>query len=174
MSSGWIDTLIGGGLAITGGFVSSWWQTKLTADREARQLAKAIKGELTGILEIAKVRQYEKGIEAALNHVRATSQPFIFSVTVRGDYTAVYRENAGRLGLLKGELPATISVVYTKIFSILEDFHLLTEIQGKPDRHHEMDLGRCLEMYEELLELLRQTLAQGQAVIDEIGVLYPK
>lgn len=174
MDTSWINTLLGGALAVAGGVASSWYQAKVARDGEARQLAKSIKGELSAIVEIADKRAYITGIEQAIQHIERTRIPYIMSVAVKRDYTIVYTQNAAKIGVLPGELPTQVAVVYTKLSAVLEDFALLYEVGNDPGRLGRYSADDCLALYRELLPLMTDTLAQARSVVSEIDAHYPR
>jgi hypothetical protein len=173
MSNELISTALGGFLAVGGGLVSTWFHARVARDAESRQLAMALKGEISAIVEIATARDYAKALEAAIRYIEEKNEPFIIGVSVRREYDVVYRQNASRIGLLKGDLPTRVAVVYTKVSAILEDFVLLYEARHDPARQQDFDVGYCLEIYRELHALIVSTLDQARDVICRIDRAYP-
>ena len=174
MDSGWQNTLLGGVLAVAGGFASAWFQAKVTRGNEARQLAMSFKGELSAIVDIAEARQYEAGLVNAIRLVEETGLPIIVAVPVKREYTIVYTQNASKIGLLKGDLPTKIATVYTKLSAILEDFAFLNEVNNAPERRNGWGPASCLEMYRELLPLMQDTLGLARSIISDIDETYPR
>lgn len=132
----------------------------------------SIKGELSGLVQIATQRDYVRGIQGALEFVELTDTPYILGVSVRRDYMVVYTQNASRIGLLRGDLPTKVAVVYTKLSAIIEDFNLLFEVRVDASRREEFTAAHCIEFYRELQALIVGTLAEAREVIREIDAAY--
>jgi hypothetical protein len=115
-------------------FAGAWLATKVSKDNDrkhdARQLAKSFKGELSAILHILQLRDYQKGIRATAARCIDSKEVLVFSVVARQEYLAVYKANASKLGSLPEPLPETIAIIYTQASAMLEDFATLAEINA--------------------------------------------
>ena len=103
-----IQTLIGGGLSLLGGFLSPLLIDSFRNKREATNLALAFAGEMTAVLRVVETRRYTEDIKTCIAQMEKTHEPIYYSVTIRQDYLRVYKQNVRRIGLLKAPLPENI------------------------------------------------------------------
>jgi hypothetical protein len=150
-----IGTLLGGLLALLGGFLSPLWHERRRRKSEARNLALAFAGEITALREIAERRGYVADIQRLIEYIRSTGQPAFIYVLVRKEYFNVYKENVSHIGLLEPPLPRLIATFYTQANSILEDLETLHDQSSNQELLPLEDLLRC---YEQLLQLLEDSL----------------
>lgn len=165
---------------ITGAFsfAGAWLATKVSKDGErkhdARQLAKTFKGELSGIVRILELKDYQTGIRATAAACRAQNQVFIFYVVARQEYFAIYKANAGSIGRLPEPLPEQIAIFYTQASSLLEDFEALAEMNaGNKSRDILGTPMQAATRFEELANNIDALIARAKTTIVEIDGFYP-
>ena len=94
-------------------------------------LAKAFYGEISAILEIAKLRKYVETFDDIIQTIERTGELVPVELPVRRNYFNVYEQNVGQIGILEGELPVLIAKFYTMGNAILEDVNRLSESSGE-------------------------------------------
>ncbi len=112
-----LAAVIGGALAIVGGFFGHVWQTR----KERKSVAGAFAGEIRAILGIIRKRRYMEGIEALIAAMKADNVPRPFHLDVRQFYFTVFEANAGKLGLLPSNCASDVATFYVITKSLLED-----------------------------------------------------
>lgn len=166
--------LVGGTVSFIGAAGITTWTQYSTQKREARQLAKAFKGELSAILSILNLRNYQEGLRNSAERCIADQKVHVYSVSAREEYRTIYKENAGKLGCLPGTLPEQIAIFYTQSASLLEDFRSSVEISdgtrnisllGSPDQ--------AAQRYIRLAKYIDDLKSKAQTAIDEIDRRYP-
>jgi len=84
-----IGILVGGFLAIAGGIAGSVVPIVLQNRRERRALAYSLAGEISSLIEVAEQRKYEQSIEAIIQNVKTTKQPWFVTVRIEQHYFTV-------------------------------------------------------------------------------------
>lgn len=166
-------TLLGGSLSLTGSLGATWWAKYLEKKNGARQLAKAIKGELSAIVHIVTLRGYSAALRNYAQHIQATNQPILFSVQIKEEYCRVYKSNADKIGTLSGNLPTDIAIVYTQVSSVLEDFSILNNWMENPDSTADKNPDSLVRRYVTMADLMDDTLERAAKIVSEIDNLYP-
>jgi hypothetical protein len=159
-------------------FAGAWLATKVSKDgerkHEARQLAKTFKGELSGIIHILELRDYQTLIKATAAACRTRNEVLIFSVVARQEYFAIYKANAGSIGKLQEPLPEQVAIFYTQAASLLEDFTALAEMRaGTKSRDILGSPMDAAARYEELADGIDALISRGKAAIVMIDGAYP-
>ena len=137
-----IAVIIGGLIAITGGFLSTMLLERQRARRDSRNLALAFSGEITAVLKSIKERNYEERFTQVINQIEETGMPFYMPFRVRFKYDRVYEANVSRIGLLELPLPEEIPLFYTCLTSILEDLVSLGD-----GTYSQLELALLLRIY---------------------------
>jgi hypothetical protein len=165
---------------ITGAFsfAGAWLATKVSKEGErkhdARQLARSFKGELSSIVHILELRNYQAGIRATAARCRTENQVFVFAVAARQEYFAIYKANSAKIGSLLEPLPEQLAIFYTQAASLLEDFASLAEIRtgtksvdllGTPEQ--------AASQFEALAQNIDDLIARAKRAIAEIDHSYP-
>jgi hypothetical protein len=162
-----IGVLIGGIIAIIGGFISNLW-FEWRRDRQLRKsLALAFQGEIIALLEIVTKRRYIDGLKDMLQYIEKSDEPAIYHFTARREYFSVYKANVGKIGMLCPPLSNLVARFYTQANAILEDI----------EQYEKTDLSIVnpkvlAESYRELLALFEDTLSVGKQVIKEVSNQY--
>ena len=117
-----LQTLLGGGLAISGGLIGTAYTQWLQRKAERENLASAFHGEISALLSIIEKRGYMSSIEEDIEFIEKTGQAQFSHFRVTKSYFSVYEQNVGKIGILSAPLPEKIVLFYTFIFAILEDF----------------------------------------------------
>ncbi len=106
------------------------------ADRkhEARQLAKTFKGEISALIHVLSLKDYQSELRKAATKNREDNALFVYAVSVKQEYRSIYKANASKLGCLAEPLPEKIATVYTLVSAMLEEFESLCDMLygGKP------------------------------------------
>jgi hypothetical protein len=164
-----LAVVIGGTLAIAGGYASTRLMEKHRLDQESRSLALAFKGEISALLLHMERRDYAGRFREVIGQIEATQQPFFMPFRIRFAYDSVYQENVARIGLLKGKLPELVPHFYTQLHSIMDDLISLGD-----RTYADLDLETLLRIYEDLARVLNETTSIGRAIILEVDRQYPK
>jgi hypothetical protein len=168
MISSLLAVIVGGFLAITGGYASTRLMEKHRLEQESRSLALAFKGEIKALLLHIARRDYAGRFQQVIAQIEATQQPFFMPFRIRFAYDSVYQENVARIGLLKGQLPELVPHFYTQLHSIMDDLVSLGD-----RTYGELDLATLLRIYKDLERVLNETTSIGQAIIVEVDHQYP-
>ena len=163
-----IQTLIGGGLSLLGGFLSPILTDSFRNKREATNLALAFAGEITALIRIVETRRYSEDIQTCIAQMEKTHEPIFYTVTIRQDFVRAYEQNVSRIGLLEAPLPENIAMFYTQTQAILED---LADIDDHP-KMEKLGQEHLLRRYKNLLSLLDSTVALSQEILIEISKIY--
>jgi hypothetical protein len=115
-----LPVIVGGILAIIGGFLGNAVPQWIQRRRDATTLAGAFRGEIGALLAIAERRHYQQGLEEVIQEVNAIQQVRVFTFSVRSNPFPVYRKNVSRIGMLPNPLPEMICQLYTQGQAILE------------------------------------------------------
>lgn len=166
--------LVGGAVSFIGAAGITSWTQRSTQKREARQLAKAFKGELSAILSILTARNYQEGLRNSAERCKADQKVHVYSVNAREEYRTVYKENASKLGCLPGTLPEQIAIFYTQSASLLEDFRSSVEISdGKRNVSLLGSPDQAAQRYIKLAKHIDDLISKAQLAIADIDSRYP-
>lgn len=164
----------GGAITLIGSFGGTWWSNHVQQTTKARQLARALRGELGAIRHIIKVRDYAAHLRLIAEEVQAKQEIRCFLVEVREEYRTIYKGNASNIGILKENLPEAIAIVYTQISSVLEEF--ATQLNAHAEERLRVIMPTVEKSHSRLLALaegIEDTLRRGDEVIADIDRLYP-
>jgi hypothetical protein len=143
--------IIGGVLALAGGFLSQWWQKR----QERKALAHALSGEISAIIEIGKHRGYMEGMANVINQARLTGEPCSFRISIKQSYMEVYQANVDKIGLLPQSIAADVVKFYTFTKSVIEDMTVEWEFATAED---------SVRFYQGTLELMGKMMVEGEQV----------
>jgi hypothetical protein len=163
-----IQTLIGGGSSLLGGFLSPLLIDSFRNKREVTNLAMAFAGEIAALIRIVETRRYTENIQTCIAQMERTHKPIYYTVTIRQDYVRVYEQNVSRIGLLEASLPENIAMFYTQTQAILEDLAVIDD-HPKMEKLGQKNLLRC---YKNLLSLLDSIVTLSQPILAEILTIY--
>jgi len=123
--STFVSTLLGGALAIAGGFAATWLAHNLRARHERQEKSEFSKNLLRSIrCEVEVLREiYEAGIGKRLNEVE-DGKPFLFWLGLTQDWFKVFDSNAVHLGRIEGEVSRQIVTVYARARQLIEEFRI--------------------------------------------------
>ena len=162
-----IAVVVGGFLAIAGGFFTTTLLERQKQNYEARNLAFAFRGEITALIELIKERNYLRRFDEVAEQIEQTGKPFYMPIRIRFKYDRVYEANVGRLGILKPPLPESIPLYYTRLTSVLEDTASLGD-----GTYTSLDLATLVRVYRDMHALLQLSLAQGEQILQSIKSAY--
>lgn len=160
--------LLGGLLAIAGGIFTTVFRDEQLQRRESRNLALAFKGEITSLIELMQERNYLTRIADVIEQIEQSGQPFYMPFRVRFEYDRVYRENVGRIGILKPPLAEQIPLFYTRLTSVLEDLASLGD-----GTYTGLELAILLRIYRDTHRLIALLLSHGETILAAIDREYP-
>ena len=161
--------IVGGILALAGGFISNFYFEWRRDRRLRKNLALAFQGEITAIQEMVRKREYIEGLKKTIREIENSGLPFRFSFRARRKYFSVYEAHVGSIGILSPPLSNLVARFYTQANGILEDIEFLGEI----------DLSAAnpkilAELYKRLLALFEDTESVGEQIIKEVSNQYRK
>jgi hypothetical protein len=87
--------IVGGALAISGGFFSNLWLEWRHNRQLRKNLALAFQGEITAIQEMVRKRGYIEGLKNAIRGIESSGKPIPFSFRARRRYFSVYEAHVG-------------------------------------------------------------------------------
>jgi hypothetical protein len=163
-----IGVVIGGALAVSGGFLSTWCLERRRHSLESRTLAYAFRGELLALISIVETRDYAGNIRGVIAEMERSNQPILFRVSVRRENSNVFKGNVNKIGVLKNPLPELVARFYVQANAILEDF----EDYRDGSRSH-ANAAALLFGYKELLALMENTTSLSREIVSQIDVLIP-
>lgn len=124
-----VSTIVGGALAIIGGFLAAMCADKLQERQKRRDdkqfsknVLRAIRRELEAIGDV-----YKNGIGAKLNEV-GEGQFFPFRLGLTQDWFSVFHANAIHLGRIDSDISRQIVTVYIHSKQLIEEFRLNNEV----------------------------------------------
>ena len=162
-----IGVVLGGVLAMVGGFFSNLW-LEYRRERKMREtLALAFQGEIEALLEIIAKRGYMEGLRKAKAQTEQTGAIHGYHFRARRKYFSVYEANVGQIGLLRPPLSRLVARFYTQANAILEDMERFEE--AEPSKIKPAD---AIAAYEEVLSIAEDTVAVGCQIVSEIARRY--
>jgi hypothetical protein len=162
-----IGVIVGGVVAIVGGFISNYffeWRSRVT---ESKSLAFAFRGEVQALCNIAEKRGYLEHIKQIITHMEQSGETIFVHINVRREYFNVFKSNVNKIGCLKNPLPELISRYYVQSNSILEDL----------ESYRDGSLGTAnvesmIASKKELVALMEDTLLLGKDIVSKIDGIY--
>jgi len=153
--------IVGGMLAIAGGFFSTWFFEWWRDRRVCKALVLAFRGEISALLKIVERRDYIPWLQNVIAEMKESGKVQKAFFSAKRDYFIVFNANAGSIGLLPSSMPEDVACFYTYAKSVLED---MEQIEAGSD---DWDLNEAIEMYSELLAVLQEAVEVGEKVVDE-------
>ncbi|MGD9520038.1 MAG: hypothetical protein AB7W28_11060 [Armatimonadota bacterium] len=161
-----IGVVVGGVLAIAGGFASNVWLEYSRERKRRYALALAFQGEVRALLEIIEKRKYLEGLRAAKAQTETTSKTQSYHFRARRKYFSVFEANVGQIGILKPPLSELVARFYTQANSVLEDMERFEEVDPAT-----VDPSVAIAAYEEVLSIFEDTVTVGEKIVNEVSVL---
>jgi len=162
-----IGVVIGGSLAVIGGFASSilveWYRNA----SDSKKLAFAFKGELQALSSITKKRGYIEYLKLLISQMEATGQPVCMQLHSRREYFNVFNANVSNIGVLKNPLPEMIAIFYVQANSIMEDFQTYRE-----DVSNDFTVEFLIASKKELVSIMEDTFSLADEIVIKIDELY--
>jgi hypothetical protein len=116
------------------GFLSSvggtWLADRRKFKRERQQAASLFGGELQGILYVMIDRKYLEGMQQTVQYMEETRELKPFHVSVNQNFFHAFHKYLDKAALLPVPIPGQISLIYSLIFSLLEDVNELRVARG--------------------------------------------
>lgn len=162
-----LGVVVGGALAVLGGFVSNVLIEIFRDKKESKRLAFAFKGEIQALSHIVKKREYVSAINNVILEMERRQEPLFVNIQVRRDYFNVFNNNVGRIGSLKNPLPENIARFYVQANSILEDLQ-----SYRDGTYSNADLDSVLSSSKDLVEMIEDTFSLADDVVKDIDKLY--
>jgi hypothetical protein len=159
--------VLGGLLATGGGIATTLFVERQRRRQESRNLALAFKGEIAALLGQIEERRYLARFTEIIEQIEASGRPFFMPFRIRYRYDRVYDSNVQRIGLLKGTLPHSIPLFYTRLASLLEDMVNLGD-----GTYGQLEVARLVQVYADARAILSRTVAQGAEIIAAIDREY--
>lgn len=162
-----IGVVVGGTLAIVGGFASSLFVEWRRDVSKSKKLAFAFKGELQALSSIANKRGYVKHIKSIINAMEETNQPIFVHIHVRREYFNVFNSNVSKIGALKNPLPELIARFYVQANSVLEDLQ-----SYRDGTWANVSVESLISSKKELVSLMEETFSLADEIVKKIEELY--
>lgn len=162
-----IGVIVGGLIAIVGGFAGNFFTEWRRDVSEAKKLTLAFKGEIQALASIARKRDYLEQIKLIIKTMEQTQEPLFVHIHVRREYFNVFNNNVGKLGALKNPLPELIARFYVQANSVLED------LQSYRDGVWEnADVESLIASNKELALLMEDTYSLADEIVQKIEDMY--
>lgn len=161
------SVVVGGFIGVGGVLLNTYFTERNKSKNAAKHLAQSFLGEISALKTIAEVREYKKGLKQCIEYINRTDFADLYQVKVRRDNLIVYKENAGRIGMLVEPLPEYIATFYTLTNSILEDMESLSD--GTFSGRSPQSLIKC---YEQMIILFEAAEDCGDKIIGIIKEMY--
>ena len=162
-----VAVVVGGLIAITGGFLSTTVLERRRLRQESRNLAFAFRGEITAILELIRERNYLERFQQVIEQIEQSGESFYMPFHIRFKYDLVYSSNVSKIGLLKEPLHEQIPLFYTRLTSILEEMVNLGE-----GVYSQLEQEILLRIYRDTRRAIQLTVTQGEEILASITDLY--
>lgn len=162
-----IAVVVGGVIAISGGFASTTLLERQRRRRDERNLALALRGEIAAILVLIRERAYIERFDEVIALIEASGRPFHMPFRIRYRYDRVYDANVERIGQLAAPLPERIAAYYTRMASVLEDMVSLGD-----GTYDELDVPNLLRIYRGARAGIASTVSEGEALVEALGRAY--
>jgi len=162
-----IGVVLGGVLAVSGGYFSNHILERNRRKSESKNLAFAFKGELKALSAIANKRGYVKHISNMIKRMQDNGKPLFVLINVRREYFNVYKSNVNNIGMLPAPLPELIARYYIQANSILEDLESYRDGSWASAGVDDLIASKT-----ELVELMEDTFSLGDSIAEKIDEIY--
>jgi len=163
-----IGVIVGGIIAIVGGFGSNLFIEWRRNVDESKKLAFAFKGEIKALTTIVKKRDYVEQIKLMIKAMEQTNQPLFVHIHVRREYFNVFNSNVGKIGSLKNPLPELIARYYVQANSVLEDLQ-----SYRDGTWSTADVDSLIASKKELVLLMEDTYLLAEEIVATVDKIYP-
>ncbi len=153
-----ISTSVGGVLAIAGGFLANYSQAR----NERKNVAGALAGEISALLEIIRKRQYLEAIDKYINAMETDQRARNFRLAARHSYFTVFEANADKLGVLPNCCASEVAKFYVIVKSLMED---------ATNPNMTADASIALKMLKQDRQLLVELIELGDRTVKELTKL---
>ena len=151
-----LQTALGGILALAGGVCAHWYGHR----QERKNIAHALAGEISAILDIVERRNYEKDIQKTIQSAKQTGEPWRFTILMRKNYFPIFESNAENIGLLRSDLAKGVAKFYVLCKGISEDV--------SPDSFESETQVESISRLENLLVLFQEARTTGQQLVTRL------
>jgi hypothetical protein len=162
-----IGVVVGGVIAIIGGFASNLFVELRRNAAESKKLAYAFRGELCALASIVKKRAYIEHIKSMITEMEQTKKPLLIQIPIHREYFNVFNNNVSKIGSLKNPLPELIARFYVQANSSLEDLQSYRE--GKWDNE---SVESIINSKKELVLLMEDNFALVDEIVKQIDKIY--
>ena len=154
-----LEVLVGGLLAIGGGFAAQWGAMYFENRRQRKRLAGAFAGEIGALCAIVEHREYVKVLRSYEDAARE-GRMFHIPPLVTLDFMPVFNADPASIGQLSASLAQEAAYFYTKIKAMLEDV--------RADRTLPPDAQAVEQHARQLREMLEATMALGNKLAERL------
>ena len=156
------SAFIGGATGLAGSWLINWLTYRRDRNDKAKATLTAIKAEIASLIELMELGNYVKGIEAAIQFMEQSKQPYFVHVPIKVElFTRVYCANVSALGTLNEAAIPPIVSFYGHIHALVMD--LDNYKQTNPPYTAEY-VANLLELYKLDLKRLKSTIALGRDI----------
>ena len=158
-----VPTLVGGGLAIIGGFAGIMLTTIVERRNKRKSVAGALGGEIGALIAIIERRRYLEVIDELIAEGEETGARTAFGLVARQEYFVVFNAHASELGALPPAAAQKVARFYVMAKSFLEDATDAVEDTIPIDDAHRR---LC-----DIRELLNEILVLGRGLVAVLGTI---
>jgi hypothetical protein len=163
-----IPTVVGGVLAIAGGFAAKFWQDH--ADRKSLRCALA--AEIRAFLYTLEREKLRELFKDTYDRISRENRLPRFPVAVRTVYNSVFSGAAGKLGQLDASLVGDLVEYYYTVQTVVELMEIFSaNLQDICDRGAETDSEEIREQLELLADIIKLTDEAREKAVDLVNRL---
>jgi hypothetical protein len=159
-----LPTLIGGILAICGGFLATAWEDY----QKRRALRFALAAEIRAIVDL--LRPARDGTKRAVKQMKETPHAARYpTVDFRNTYSTVFSGNAQNIGLLDAVLAGEIVAYYYRFQGLIEALTILEKRKPSPNvAQDEKDRDAVISKNEQIIVMCDEIINIGADLIDRL------
>lgn len=146
-------------ITISGTLLAFWLGKAVELHRLRTQLAAALSGEMYGICDLLKERQYATRLNSCLEASRENAQLFLPTFVLTEDLFRVYTSNSANIGLLPKGTAFEVARWYTRMRIVLEDLKRLETATAK-----QWDVEKTYPFLTDTLKWLADTQFLGPSI----------
>ncbi|MDZ4259124.1 MAG: hypothetical protein U0974_01225 [Gemmatimonadales bacterium] len=158
-----LPTMVGGLLAIGGGFAGTAFTSNVERRNRRKAVAGAIGGEIGALIEICEFRRYLEGFDALIAHGERTGEEQGFGLAVRQNYFVVFDAHVASVGSLPPAMARDVVRFYVMAKSFLED--AVDAIEGS------IPPGEALQRLRTTRSLLDEILGLGRVLVTRLDAI---